>query len=75
MKQERLSQNKRVLQYLRTHKRGISDLEAYEKYAIRRLSARIYDLRKMGYEIETIREIKNNRFGVAVTYARYILED
>ena len=42
------TQNHKVLAYIRTHG-SISDLEAYRELGIRRLAARIYDLKAMGY--------------------------
>ena len=68
------SQNKMILHHLQTHKRGITPIQALEKYGCLRLSGRIHDLRSMGYAIETHPEEKKNRFGKTVRYARYTLE-
>ena len=70
-----LTQNDMILKHLRTHKRGITQADAVERFGCYRLSARISDLRKMGYDITTENETKKNRYGVPVTYARYKLAD
>jgi hypothetical protein len=57
------TQNERILKYLQTHKRGITQLQALDKLGVLRLSGRIHDLREMGYPIMTnIIEVPN-RFG------------
>ena len=67
------SQNERILKYLQTHKRGITQLQALEKLGVLRLSGRIYDLRDQGYEIATnIIEVPN-RFGEISKVAEYRL--
>lgn len=67
-----MSQCKRVLQHLQIHG-SISQLEAAQKYGIMRLGARIYDLRKKGYSIDSSRETGRNRYGESISYARYSL--
>lgn len=71
---KRITQCDRVLKHLETHKKGITPATAWERYGIQRLSGRIFELREMGYEIETLSETKKNRYGVPCTYARYILK-
>lgn len=68
-----MTQNEMILKHLKTHKRGITPMDAVERYGCYRLSGRIHDLRAMGYEIVTESETKKNRYGVPVTYARYKL--
>jgi hypothetical protein len=64
-----------ILKYLKTHKRGITAREAYEKFACLRLSGRIYDLREMGYEItSTMIEVKN-RYGDPRRVSLYRLKE
>lgn len=47
-----MSQNEMILEYLRTHKEeGITPKEALNHIGCMRLSARIHDLRAMGYDI------------------------
>jgi len=64
-----MTQNKQVLLWLQKYG-TITDIEAYKKFRIRRLSARIYDLKKQGYNIMT--EIKSRKEdGKTYTYAVY----
>ena len=67
------TQCNRLLRHLQTHKRGITDLDAYNLYQIRRLSGRIYDLRKRGFNIETVYDSYVNDDGHYVRYGRYVL--
>ena len=67
------TQNERILKYLQTHKRGITQLQALDKLGVLRLSGRIHDLREMGYPIMTnIIEVPN-RFGEISKVAEYRL--
>ena len=68
------NQRQDVLKYLKTHKKGITQMDAYTKFPapITRLSAVIYDLRKMGYDIESISEVSKNCYGTN-PYVRYVL--
>ena len=68
-----ISQRDQILNYLQTHKRGITPQKAFEKYGILRLSGRIYDLKEAGYDIVTnIVEVKN-RYGDKCRVAEYRL--
>lgn len=67
------TQRSEILKYLKTHKRGITSLQAIEMFGATRLSDIIFRLRKDGYEIETESITKKNRYGHAVTFARYTL--
>lgn len=69
-----MSQNDLILRHLKTHRRGITQADAVERFGCYRLSARISELREMGYDITTEFETKKNRYGVPATYARYKLE-
>ncbi len=62
-----MNQNELVLKYMMEHN-GITQLEAARDLLCFRLSARIYDLRSMGYEIVTQTE-KNSR--TKTTFTRY----
>lgn len=44
----------RVLEYLKSHKRGITSIQAFELFGATRISAIIFNLRKE-YEIKSIR--------------------
>lgn len=62
-----------LLAHMREHG-SITSMEAFEKYGVTRLSACIFDLRKMGYDIETQRIETTTRFGETTQYGRYILK-
>lgn len=67
-------QSAKVLQYLRTYK-GITSLEAFQELGITRLSARIWDLRHLGYSIGKRPRKARDRDGVITTFTEYYLED
>ena len=67
------SQNKMILEYLQDHK-SISQYEAADIFGCWRLSARISDLRDLGYSIKTEMIKTKNRYGHTVMYGRYSLE-
>ena len=67
---QKTSQNKKILKYLQTHKRGISPLEAIDKFGCLRLSGRIHDLRSEGWNIYTDMEDNKTNDG---RHARYYL--
>lgn len=71
-----MSQNEKILRYMKTHKRGITPLEAYEKFGCLRLSGRIYELKDAGYKIMTNIIEVNNRNGELRRVAQYrLIED
>lgn len=61
-----------VLKHLKEHG-SLSSLEAMNEYGIMRLGARIWDLRDLGYDIETQTRQSINRYGVKTSYANYVL--
>lgn len=65
------SQRKVVYQYIKTHKNGISSMEAFD-FGITRLSAIIFDLRADGIDIESIPCQCKNRYGHNTNYVRYV---
>jgi hypothetical protein len=67
-----MKQTDMVLRHLRDCG-SISSLEAFREYGITRLAARIHDLRKQGWDIDSADERKTNRYGGTVKFARYIL--
>lgn len=67
------SQNKQVLDYMKNHG-SITPLEALNHIGCMRLSARIWDLRKEGYNINTEQIKVKSRAGSAVV-ACYSLEE
>ena len=70
-KQKR-TQRGEVLKYLQTHK-GITSMQAFEKFGATRLSAIIFDLKRKGYNIVTIMRDGENRYGESVRFAEYRL--
>ena len=62
----------RIIQYMKTHK-GITSQDAFRELGITRLSARIKDLRDMGYDIRTLMIEGANRYGESVRYGKYVL--
>lgn len=72
MKHEKKNQRERVLEYLKRYG-SISDTEARDDLGIRRVGARIFELKNMGYAIVTKMEASKNRYGENVKYGRYYL--
>lgn len=68
----RISQSKRLIDYLHNHN-GITQLEAANEFGIMRLSARIHDLEREGYTFLRVNEQARNRYGEKVYFTRYIL--
>ncbi len=66
-----MSQNAELLSYLRANK-VITDLEALTELGIRRLAARVHDLRGQGHSIDTDMVEVRTRNGTA-RVARYYL--
>lgn len=54
---------------------SITAFDAMKEYGCMRLAARIRDLKGKGHRITKVTETRNNRFGDAVSYARYSLEE
>ena len=66
-----MTQHSRILNYLFDHPEGITPFEAFIELRITKLSTRIGELIRMGYEIEKIPESKKNADGEKVHYMRY----
>lgn len=64
----------RILAHMKTHG-SITSMEAYKLFGVTRLAAAIFDLRKLGYEIDTLMIESENRYGEAVRYGKYVLRD
>ena len=62
-----MTQNKEIIRYL-TKGNKITPIEALNRFGCFRLSARILDLRKLGFDIKTEYVTKNKK-----TYAEYSL--
>ncbi len=69
-----MTQTQAVLDWLRTHA-SISSMEAIQNFGATRLSAIIFNLRKRGYNIETVMVDGRDRFGNQMKFARYYLRD
>ena len=69
-----MNKTKAVLDWLKTHA-SISSMEAIQSFGATRLSVIIFNLRKRGYNIETVRCEGTDRFGNPMRYARYYLRD
>ena len=67
-----MSQNEKVLEYLKRHD-GITSREASVNLSCTRLAARIADLKKRGYEITDDWDYSLNQFGDKVRFKRYRL--
>lgn len=55
-----MSQNNKILNYLKTG-RKLDPMKALKKFGCFRLSARIFDLNQMGYNIECTNVSKNGK--------------
>lgn len=67
MEKKKKTQKEQVLNHLKKNG-SITTMVAFNRYSITRLSARIWELRKDGYEITTENETRKGK-----TYARYRL--
>lgn len=65
------SQRRIVYLHIKSHKKGISSMEAFD-YGITRLSAIIWDLRHEGVIIESIPCQCKNRYGHNTNFVRYV---
>lgn len=73
MKQK--TQTSEVLRYLKEHKKGITNKQAFEMFGVTRLGSIIFELRKKHPTIETIIEDGLTRYGSSTRYARYVLHE
>ena len=69
-----MTQNERLLRYLRTHK-SITPMEAWSSLGIYRLGARIHDLKKAGHIIDSKTATVQNMFGEDCQVAMYSLHE
>ena len=66
------NQKEAVLYHLKQFQ-TITSLEAIKEYGATRLSGIIFQLRKDGYNIQSLPFVRKNRFGNTVTLAKYYL--
>ena len=69
-----MTQKEAVLEWLKTDG-SITSMEAFEHLGITRLSAVVFDLRKLGYAISSEDMTITNRYGKQVHFSRYKLEE
>ncbi len=69
-----MGQCERVLKYMQDFD-TINPLQALGDLGVMRLGARIWDLRHQGHHISRRMVTGKNRYGEAVSYAEYRLED
>ena len=62
-----------ILRYMKTHKKGITALEALNLCGCLRLSGRIWDLRSIGYDIKSEMIAVRGAEGETKYVARYSL--
>ena len=66
------TQCQKVLEYLKRFG-SITSMEAFNELSCTRLASRIHDLRDSGYAITGRMETRKNKFGDAVSYKRYFM--
>lgn len=66
------TQAERVLEYIKRFG-SITTLEAFRDLGVTRLSARIFELRARGFDIDSTNVTNKNRYGENCTYAKYYL--
>ena len=69
----KITQNDRILRHLKDYG-SITTWEAIQEYGITRLSARIKDIKDMGYTITDEWLSTPNRYGEMVSFKKYSLE-
>lgn len=69
-----MTQTQAVLEWLQTNA-SISSMEAINNFGATRLGAIIFNLRRKGYNIETVMVDGRDRFGNQMRFARYYLRD
>lgn len=67
-----MTQADAVLDHLKNNK-GLTSKEAFEKYGVTRLSAKVFELKKKGYEIVCFPRTGVDRFGHKTRYGEYRL--
>lgn len=63
-----------VLDYMKTEG-GITTWESFQEFGITRLSGRIWDLKKKGYDIEDETIYRTNRYGKKIKFKKYKLKE
>lgn len=68
-----MNQEQKIINYVERFG-SITTLDAFKDLAITRLSARIFNIKKLGYKVSSVREKSKNRLGEEVNYNRYFIE-
>lgn len=66
-----MTQEEAILKYLQTHKKGLTNKEADEKFGATRLGGVVHNLRKKGHDIRTVDVKGKTRYGTMAKFARY----
>tara|TARA_R100000388_G_scaffold27329_1_gene21294 strand:- start:122 stop:358 length:237 start_codon:yes stop_codon:yes gene_type:complete len=74
MMNKKLSQKDKVLRHLRQIG-PITPLDAFNDYAIMRLTSRICELKDEGHDIKSELISSKNRFGEKVSFSKYSLNE
>jgi hypothetical protein len=69
-----MNQTQAVLEHLKSGK-PLTSKQAFQLYGCTRLSAKVFDLRKKGYNIETLMCEGETRFGTPCSYGKYVLRE
>lgn len=69
MVEHKPTQNQRILEYMKKH--GSITQKQADTIAVRRLPSRIYDLRRLGYNIVSETVKTRNRYGEPCHVSRY----
>lgn len=72
-KRKEITQEERVLQFMRDTG-SITSWQAIQQFGITRLSAKIFNLRREGYEIINNMKFSKNRYGEPIHFVEYKLE-
>jgi hypothetical protein len=70
----KLNQKQKVLRHLKRYG-SITPLEAFNDYAIMRLTSRICELKDEGHNIKSELISSKNRFAEKVTFSKYTLDE
>lgn len=70
MKQTKQNQMSMIKAHLKKHKK-ITSMQAFELYGCTRLSAKIFDLRKAGWIIDSVPTQGQTRYGETAIYSTY----
>lgn len=68
-----MNKTQKVKEHLQAHK-GITSMEAFEKYGATRLSAIIFNLRKQSYNIVNVNKSCVDRYGTHCNFVEYRLK-